>query len=295
MSLKDVFQAMRKEGYVTRPLDEFLIKEANKDNDRAINVNAPSCAGRCNRANYYMRKQVPADGTIDPRTLRIFNNGDHVHIRLQTYLEEMGMLICDELPLINEEYNIQGHTDGFLDLGDEIAILEIKSINDNQFQQLKDAKPEHKQQGLTYVFCSEERRKYLHKAFPHRKDFVDSQSGRESYFRSKYQHLKGGRKYTREEKIQHQVDLHLIADDVLYDTDKPITKAIFLYENKNNQELKEFCVERNAVTECILTDTLERFSDLNDYVDKNELPPREGTKSSQTCRWCNYKNHCYVV
>ena len=297
MALKNMFQAMRKEGYITRPLDEFLLKEANKDNDRAINVNAPSCAGRCNRANYYMRKQYQSDGTVDPRTLRIFNNGDHVHVRLQTYLEEMGMLICDELPLINEEYNIQGHTDGFLDLDDleEVAILEIKSINDNQFQQLKDAKSEHKQQGLVYVFCAEERRKYLHKTYPTKEEFRKSQPEREEYFKSKYQHLKGGRKHSKEEKIQHQVDLHLIEDDVLYDTHKPVTKVIFLYENKNNQELKEYCVERNTTTENILTETLERFTDLNDFVEREELPPREGTKSSQTCRWCNFKNQCFIV
>lgn len=295
MALKDVFSVMKKEGYITRPLDEYLLKVANKDNDRAVNVNAPSCAGRCNRANYYMRIQLPHDGTIDPRTQRIFNNGDHVHIRLQGYLEEMGMLICDELPLINEEYNIQGHTDGFLDLGDEVAILEIKSINDNQFQQLKDAKPEHKEQGLVYVYCTEERRKYLRDTYKTREDFDASQPEREAYFRGKYQHLKGGRKHSREEKIQYQVDLHTIADDVLYDTDKPVTKVIFLYENKNNQELKEYCVERNASTEHIVTEILERFQTLNDCVQNEEVPPREGTKSSQTCRWCNYKNTCWIV
>ena len=44
---------------------------------------------------------------------------------------------------------------------DEVAILEIKSINDNQFSQLRDAKEEHKRQGLIYLYCAEERRKYL--------------------------------------------------------------------------------------------------------------------------------------
>ena len=72
-----MFQAMKKEGYVTAPLDRFLFEQANKPNDRAVNVNAPSQAGKCNRANYYMRMQYENDGSIDPRTQRIFDNGTY--------------------------------------------------------------------------------------------------------------------------------------------------------------------------------------------------------------------------
>ena len=133
MALKDMFQAMRKEGYVTAPLDRFLFEQANKPDDRAINVNAPSQAGKCVRANFYYRKQVEHDGTIDPRAQRIFDNGTKVHERLQEYLIDMDLLLMDEVPLLNEEYNIQGHTDGFLNLDPEVAILEIKSINSRGF------------------------------------------------------------------------------------------------------------------------------------------------------------------
>ena len=108
--------------------------------------------------------------------------------------------------------------------------------------------------------------------------------------------MKDGSKYTREEKIQNEVDLNLIADDILYDTEKPITKVVFLYENKNNQELKEFVVERNVTTENILTDLLNEYKHLNKCVEDNKLPDREGTsKSCNTCRWCNYQNECWVV
>ena len=158
MALKEMFQAMKKEGYVTAPLDRYLFEQANKPNDRAVNVNAPSQAGKCNRANFYMRMQYEDDGSIDPRTQRIFDNGTYTHERLQSYLIDMELLLMDEVPLINDQYNIQGHTDGFLNLEDEVAILEIKSINDNQFTQLRDAKEEHKKQGLIYLFCAEERR-----------------------------------------------------------------------------------------------------------------------------------------
>lgn len=296
MALKEMFQAMKKEGYVTAPLDRFLFEQANKPNDRAVNVNAPSQAGKCNRANYYMRKQYDGDGSIDPRTQRIFDNGSGVHERLQNYLIEMELLIMDEVPIINDTYNIQGHTDGFLDLEDEVAILEIKSINDNQYGQLRDAKEDHKRQGLIYLYCAEERRQWLHEHFKTPEEFNASYMERYKYFETKYQHMKGGRKYTREEKIKNEVMLNMLSDNILFYTDKPITKVIFLYENKNNQELKEYVVERNMTTEPILTEVLGDYEYLNECCESEEVPPREGTsKSSNTCRWCSYRNECWVV
>lgn len=286
---------MKKEGYVTAPLDKYLFEEANRPNDRAVNVNAPSQAGKCNRANYYMRMQYENDGTIDPRTQRIFDNGTYTHERLQSYLLEMELLYMDEVPLINDEFNIQGHTDGFLNLTDEVGILEIKSINDNQFGQLRDAKEEHKKQGLIYLFCAEERRLWLHEHYKTVEEFNASYGERYKYFESRYQHMKGGRKYTREQKIRNEVMLNILADNILFYTDKPITKVIFLYENKNNQELKEFVVERNLTTEPILEEVLEDYAYLNECCETQELPPREGTsKSCNMCRWCDYKNECFI-
>lgn len=295
MSLNNLFQSVKQEGYIIKPLDFFLEKQANADNDRAVDVNAPSQAGQCMRHNYYMRKQYDSDGDIGARTHRIFDNGTYTHERIQNYLLEMNLLICDEVPLLNEEYNIQGHTDGFLDLPeDEVAILEIKSINDNQFNQLKDAKEEHKKQGLIYLYCAEERRQQLRSKYKTLEEFYASQEERAEYYHSKYQHMKGGRKFTREQKIQHEVDLNLICDDILFRTEKPITKVIFLYENKNTQDMKEYCVERSTVTEHILTGVLNEYQALNEYCEEDELPPREGTsKSCQTCHWCSYKLECW--
>lgn len=295
MSLNNLFQSVKQEGYIIKPLNFFLEKQANADNDRAVDVNAPSQAGQCMRHNYYMRKQYDSDGDIGARTQRIFDNGTYTHERIQNYLLEMNLLICDEVPLLNEEYNIQGHTDGFLDLPeDEVAILEIKSINDNQFNQLKDAKEEHKKQGLIYLYCAEERRQQLRNKYKTLEEFYASQEERAEYYRSKHQHMKGGRKFTREQKIQHEVDLNLISDDILFRTEKPITKVIFLYENKNTQDMKEYCVERSTVTEHILTGVLNEYQALNEYCEEDELPPREGTsKSCQTCRWCSYKLECW--
>lgn len=297
MSLKDLFNSVKKEGYLIKDLDLYLENVVSvKDNDRALDVNAPSQAGACMRHNYYMRKQTEVSGVINARTQRIFDNGTYTHMRLQKYLSDMGKLICDEVPLINTEYNIQGHTDGFLDLGDEIAILEIKSINDNQFNQLKDAKDEHKKQGLIYLFCAEERRKNLRALYKNLDEFYSSEETRAYEYKRFYSYLKAGHKYSKEEKIKHEVDLNLICDDILFQTEKPVSKVIFLYENKNNQDLKEYTVERNFSTEYMLDEVLKKYKELNEYCENNILPPREGeSKSCQMCRWCDYINECWVV
>ena len=316
MALKSVFNALKNEGYVIKPLDMYLLSLNSKDNDRATDVNSPSQASVCNRANYYARKGYQNDGSIDPRTRRIFDNGTKTHERLQEYLLAQGILISDEVPCINPNYNIQGHTDGFLNLGKvttetvlvpkgccraklqvnkytEVGILEIKSINSNGFTQLKDAKPEHKQQAMIYLYCAEERRKLLQEKYIDIPSFLASESERAEEFRQRYQHLQDGHKFTREEKIDFQVKLCLDADYVLYNTTRPINKVVFLYENKDNQELKEYVVKRD---DSILEGTLDKYERLNLACETEQIPEREGTsKSCSTCRWCNYKTECWVV
>lgn len=296
MALKSVFSAMKKEGYVAKELDMYLLSLNNKGNDRAIDVNAPSQATNCMRANYYARMQYEKDGnSIDARTRRIFDNGTGVHDRLQAYLKDQGMLILDEVPLRNDELNIQGHTDGFLQLTpNEIGILEIKSINTNQFSQLKDAKEDHKIQALVYLYCAEERRKYLQDTYKTTGEFESSEAERIKYFKSLYTHLTDGNKYTREEKLQHKVEEHLKADDILYTTRRPVDKVIVVYEDKNDQNIKEFCVKRDEEK---LNWVIDRYKFLNGSIASKTIPDREGKgKSAPPCRWCNYRDsQCYII
>ena len=297
MALKTLFNTIKREGYVVKYLDQYLYSLNEKDADRAIDVNAPSASGTCMRARFYSRTQAERDvNTIDPRTRRIFDNGHGVHARLQTYLEKQGMLLMDEVPVHNTEYNIQGHTDGILALTSaERGILEIKSINSNGFASLKDAKEEHKMQGLNYIYCVEERRKTLQKKYKSLGAFKLNKAKRMNEYRSLYQHLKDGRKHTREEKIEFQASLHDKMDNILFVTKIPITKAVFLYENKDTQDLKEFLVTTtDAQAKVLLKDILEDYTVLNNYVKQDKIPPRcARIKSDPKCRWCAYKTECW--
>lgn len=297
MALKAVFSAMKREGYIVKDLDLYLLGLNATDEDRAIDVNAPSQAGVCMRARYYARTGAPRDGaSVDARTRRIFDNGTKTHERLQEYLLKQGMLLMDEVPVHNYEYNIQGHTDGVLKLSaSERGILEIKSINSNGFSALKGAKEEHRKQGLVYIFCLEERRRYLQARYKTKEAFDKSLKKRLEEYSKLYQHLKDGNKHTREEKIRFQCGLHAEMDSILYDTKVPITKVVFLYENKDTQDLKEFTVSMNeASSKNILAEVLEEYSDLNDYVESGEVPERIARiKSDPACRWCNFRTECW--
>lgn len=309
-ALKNVFDSMKTpDTYIIKDLNYYLLSIANDpDENRAIDVNAPSQIGKCMRARYYARTGVSADpNCIDARTQRIFDNGTGVHERLQGYLMDMGKLLMPELPVRDDEFNIQGHTDGMIGLepydgdpnemryADVAAVLEIKSINDRGFTELKDAKEEHKKQGLIYVSCLETRRKELHALYPSLFHFLANKPSRMKQYAKLYQHIKGGRKFTREEKIQFQCELHDRLDNILFRLKEPVEKAVFLYENKNNQELKEFTVstkEREAKN--IIKQVHAECAELNERVANGDMPDRGGrTKSCTDCRFCDYKIHCW--
>lgn len=297
MGLKDLYKSTAvTQGYIIPALEKYLIARADRDQDRAFNVNAPSSAGRCLRQRYYSRTDVESDGISDARVQRIFDNGTGFHERTQRYLLDQGILLMDEIPLLDEDLNIQGHTDGLLEIGyGECAIMELKSIKDDGFKSLKEAKPEHKLQGLTYVHCTEKRRLRLHELYPDMDSYIKSETARREYYAKFYQHLKDGRKHTREEKIKFQVDLHISLDDILYGLDKPVDKVVFLYENKNDQSLKEYTIKLDSTTEPLLIEELKKCSYLNECVKNKTTPNREFPKSSFQCRWCDWRNECYPL
>lgn len=285
MALKKIFNSMKhdKQSLIAR-LDKFLVVN-QEENDRAKNVNSPSMAGRCMRANYYARTGEGSQGLIDARTQRIFDNGTYTHERLQDYLKKEGTLIFDEVPLIDYALNIQGHTDGLLKLSQyKYAILEIKSINSNGFSKLKDAKEEHKLQAMVYLYCMENRRKQLKLNNPN--GLEGTLEDRRRFYESRYSHIRDGKTRTREEKINFQVELNLKIDEILYKIPKEIDTIVFLYENKDTQELKEFEVKYD---ESMMNGLIEYYCILNEHVHLQQVPPKEGTSKSCTiCRWCNF-------
>ena len=298
LGLKSAFESMKRGGYVVSPWESYLLTKQEEDNDRRLNINAPSSIGGCLRSRYYSRMGYGKE-KFSARTQRIFDNGSSVHLRIQNDLYHAGILIMDEIPVFDNSYLIQGHTDGIIHLsGKEIGVLEIKSINSRGFSELHSEKEEHRYQGLCYLHCLEKHRVYLREKYKTKGNFLLSRNSRRKFYASMYDHLKSGSKFTKDEKVEFQVKLHMKLDNLLWECSIPITKVVFLYENKDTQDLKEYVVStRDNGAKEIIDTILSECAYLNKCVSTKVLPPRcEGAKkSSNVCRWCNFKDECFVV
>lgn len=284
MSLKKLFNVMKDEGIIIPRLNKHLLKLGD-DGGRNHGLNSPSGVSSCPRSIYYTRKQTSKDGAIDPRTRRIFDNGHHVHDRLQTYLAEEGTLILAETPVWSRRLKILGHCDGMIKVSRfEIGILEIKSINSNQFSALNKAKPEHQMQAQVYMLCLEELREYLNEA-----------ENDEQYEEIKTNLLLEfhGLLSTFVEKIDFQLQTMANVMDILWNCQKPINTMSVIYENKDNQELKEFVIKWD---DALVKEIEDKYTYINAHVAEDKLPPRpeEVTgKSCSTCRYCNFTSTCW--
>lgn len=87
--------------------------------------------GQCMRKTWY--QFFPEDyptGDFDPRTLRIFHNGEDVHERLSSYLRnEVDIDFSDEIDIPRDNLNVHGRCDGICTVDERAVVVEFKSIN----------------------------------------------------------------------------------------------------------------------------------------------------------------------
>jgi hypothetical protein len=137
---------------IIETIDSYL-KTRPKDK-RTKNCFHPSSLHKSAKKLYHLYLEGDNNQEFEPRIKRIFDNGHGVHERLQTYLENPGILLQAEVQVESKEYEITGHTDGILEINGVKGILEIKSMNANTFYSTYDPKPEHLIQVNIYMFCT---------------------------------------------------------------------------------------------------------------------------------------------
>lgn len=286
-ALNSLFDQRKDLGIVIPAINKYL-NTVSFDNDRGHGLNSPSSVSQCIRSSFYNRKGYKRDVTHnEPRVQRIFDNGTYTHERLQDYLMKSGILLLDEAPVYNKVFQIMGHSDGILKLEKGLGILEIKTINSNGFSNLITTKPEHIEQAHVYLYCMEELRKQLHSFDDFKEYFLKEM---ESFLET---FVVTGKKYTKRQKIFFQMSVWEELIELLENCNYPIDTMIFLYENKDTQELKEFIVKRD---EEIIGKILDKYRELNKYVKSGEVPPRPQEATSRGCRLCNnclYKIECW--
>src|SRR6056297_609162 len=71
-----------------------------------------------------------------------------------------------------------------------------------------------------------------------------------------------------------------------------IDKGVLLYEDKNNQAIKEFVLKYD---EDIVQEVLDKFERLKDYIEKEEVPPIPEDIEDWRCKYCDFQNACKKV
>lgn len=295
MALKNLLETMKQEGYIVKKLDQYLLSLNERDANRRWDINSPSSASRCSMEIIANRLGLnKGQSEVEPRVRRIFDNGTNTHERLQRYMMKQGMLLLDEVPVHLDRLQIQGHTDGLLDLGrKEIGILEIKTINTHGFAKLTEAKQEHKEQASVYLVSLEERRRMLRTECTSEEELREFFLSKEyqSFIKEHYGHLEDGKTFSKSDKLFKKYEIMMKADTILWSASKPITKMVFLYEDKNTQELKEYTFMHDKA----LWDRLDgKFTYINEWVAKGEMPeepfePMTGV-GARMCKFCGFKH-----
>jgi hypothetical protein len=132
-------------------IDQYLQKRPR--DERPNHCFHPSSLNKSPRDLYWHYLNGDNNEKFNSRVLRVFDNGHAVHARLQGYLNEIGILKQMEVSVENTEYEICGHADGIMDIGGLDGVLEVKSMNSNQFYSIYEPKPEHLVQLNVYMFC----------------------------------------------------------------------------------------------------------------------------------------------
>lgn len=301
MSLKGLFRNGKDDveeeelSVIIPTIDKYLMNLSVTDADRAVDVNSPSQVGMCLRARYFARTglYVSDKKVIAPRTRRIFDNGDSMHDRVQGYLLRAGSLLISEPPIFNTRYNIQGHSDGLIQHNDSLYVIELKSKKAELFYKLDRPDEGHIDQASVYMYCLLSHINNMLGKYGTAAKFIASEPDRRLFYAQLHSHLTDGSKFSRAEKIEFEVDNHITVDNLLWDyaaKGKFPDKVSILYENKNDQSLKEFIIKYDPKrVESILAD----YAYLNDCIVNSEMPPRQSHKTNRLCTWCDYIETCW--
>lgn len=107
-----------------------------------------SDAGKCPRAVWFSRKGYPKK-PMEPRAMRVFEHGDHTHMRFMSALFSLGLVTAVEVSIPENEF-IHGRADAIISIDGEPYVVELKSVNSFKFKQ-GDINPDHVKQLQLYL------------------------------------------------------------------------------------------------------------------------------------------------
>lgn len=273
--LKRFLEVGKKETRVLGAVERHVISKP-RDKSRRTDVLHPSemCGNDwCHRASYFLLKghQPSSNGVPSLQRWLVFEEGHDIHDKWQGLFQEMGSLygkwycihceeyfwgdpychddgplVYKEVPLFHEELRISGHADGILINHGDPLMLEIKSIGEGT---LRFEAPEL--------------------LIEHNNDFNKAWNDIKAPF---MKHIMQAQLYM---KLAELINLDIQPQE-----------AIFIYEAKPNQKVKEFVVPKSDFG---ITHLLENAAMIVDAV-KNNTPPECNIAAGGCAKCKGYTN-----
>jgi CRISPR/Cas system-associated exonuclease Cas4 (RecB family) len=106
-------------------------------------------AGKCSRAIFFKFKNVPRE-KMEARVLRMFDHGDYMQMQILSTLLSLGVVRASEVKIPPQEL-ISGRADAIISLGNELYVVDFKSMNSMIFKNLTAAKEENINQLQLYL------------------------------------------------------------------------------------------------------------------------------------------------
>lgn len=271
-----VRRVYRDEYVVGGEFKEIIERKSKEFNDAKGKVRSAIYAsdyGGCQRKVWYQffpERFRPEQ--ITGKQARIFANGDDVHFRLSAYLaDEKDIEFEREISVPRNHLEVHGRCDGITLVHGQACVLEFKSINK---MQLEEVKPEHEGQIMWYMGMWEAKRQELRKEFGVAEGEivvdVDTLSG----------------------KGRTGADL-TSAEKKLLRSNGPV-KGEVIYECKPTQDVFSFPV---AFDELKFREVQEWFRQLKWYVEAGIRPRVRYQRNKFPCYWrtgrCAYYDYCH--
>jgi hypothetical protein len=278
-TLKSFVDAGKKNTRVLQLVERWLLAQP-KDTSRRTDVIHPSAMVKpdwCHRAEYFLLQgatPAPSKYKTSMKQTLTFEEGHRIHARWQHWFAQMGNLYgkwecvyCDEtfmalspktcefcgddrlvyreVSVYSAAHGISGHADGWLKGFDGDLLLEIKSVGEGTFRW----------EALSF--------------------WLDNDSD----FKKAWKNLKTP---VRTHIMQAQVYMKLL--ELMYEGTGVETpqEALFIYESKVDQEVKEFVVPKSDFDN---KDLFEAATRIMESI-KKQVPPMCNINTSNNCSKC---------
>ncbi|MFW6173467.1 MAG: PD-(D/E)XK nuclease family protein [Elusimicrobiota bacterium] len=278
-------------------------------NDRRYHKYHPSAFGKCLRQMQYFR--YAEEGLLDmpvqefePNIVRIFDNGHFMHDRWQNYFEDIGILMgvweCKN-PFCylyddngNPKVSVDSKNRRIYGKDSKNGIFKpeecICGCTDFQYKEVTVYSEEmnlcgHADLIVDFSKLSTDRYKGILWDFnidqlPQNPIVIDMKTMND--YRWKQKLMKYG------PSMEYKIQLCIYAN--LLDVDF----GLLLYENKNNQDIRAFKVEKNTDTVfALIRQQAMQMNAMANFDPKKLPPPRYADKTNKECSRCPFKKICH--